>query len=428
MLLRQVTIIDPGGPHHGQTLDIRLQNGFLSQLAGGLEASEGEEVVELAGAYAAPGFFDIGAYLGDPGHEEREDYASLARQAAAGGYTQVAVLPNSNPPRQSVADISYLLRRNGEGPTDLLPLAALSHNLEGRDLTQMLELAAAGAPAFTDGAKRLVDGSLLKRALEYAKAGGAVVMLSPYDERLVPEGQIHEGAVSARLGLPGIPVMSETIALKQAVELLAYTEGKLLVHLLSSAAGVEVIRQAKAEGLDVKATVSALHLQFTVDELAAFDPNFKVLPPLREETDRQALIAGLKDGTIDAIVSNHVARHGEEKDLEFFYADFGAIGLQTTFQQCLTALEGILPLEAIVDKLSRGARSALYLPPLHLAGVADPDRRGRETPLVLFSTEGAITLTQGALLGKTVNSPLLGKELKGRILGVVNNGRYHPAE
>jgi dihydroorotase len=191
-------------------------------------------------------------------------------------------------------------------------------------------------------------------------------MISPYDEALVPEGQMHEGTISTRLGLRGIPVMSESIPLKRAMELLKYTEGKLIVHLLSSASGVREVRRAKAAGLNVLATVSAHHLQFTDEELATFDPSFKILPPLREEEDRQALIEGLKDGTIDAIVSNHVARHGEEKDLEFFYADFGALGLQTAFRQCLQSLKSSLSVEDIVAKFTNGPRLLLGESPLHL--------------------------------------------------------------
>ncbi|NJC26558.1 dihydroorotase [Neolewinella antarctica] len=422
MLLRQLTIIDAGSPYDGQTVDIRIQDGEIQDVARSLEPRSGEEEQSFEeGACVAPGFFDVGAYLGDPGHEEREDYASLVRQAAAGGYTSVAVLPNSDPPRQAVPDVAYLLRRNGTGPTDLLPLAAMSQDLAGKDLTQMLELQEAGALAFTDGAKKRISGSLLKRSLEYAKAGDCLVMICPYDETLAPEGQIHEGAISARLGLPGIPVMSETIALKQAIELVDYTEGTLIVHLLSSAAGVEEVRKAKATGLNVRATVSALHLQFTVEELAGFDPNFKIIPPLREEADREALIAGLADGTIDAIVTNHVARHGEEKDLEFFYADFGALALQTTFRQCLECLSGALSLTEIVGKLGAGPRTLLNQAPLHL-------RPRQKAELVIFSTDGNREFTKRDLLGKTENNPLLGHNLPGKIHGVVNNGKFHPAE
>ena len=421
MLFRSLKITDPNGPHNGKTLDLRVTDGLIAGLAPELKPEAGEEVIELAGAYAAPGFVDLGAYLGDPGHEEREDIESLRAAAAAGGYVAVAALPNTEPVRQSVADVAYLLRQNGEHPTDLLPLAALSKNLAGKDMVEMLDLNDAGALVFTDGPKRRVSGSLLKRTLEYSKVRDLAIMFSPYDEQLVPDGQIHEGAVSTRLGMRGIPDMSETIPLKRAMEVLDYTDGILIVHLLSTAAGVAEVRRAKASGMEVYATVSAHHLQFTVTELEGFDTNFKMLPPLREETDRQALIAGLKDGTIDAIVSNHCARHGEEKELEFPYADFGALGLQTAFRQALAALDGHLSVEEIAAKFSGPARLMLGFTP-------EPLAEGNKACLTLFTTKGNSEFTADQVKGKTRNSPLIGKYLPGKILGVVNNNRFLPGQ
>jgi len=242
-------------------------------------------------------------------------------------------------------------------------------------------------------------------------------MISPYDEALVPEGQIHEGEVSTRLGLRGIPRMSEVIPLKRAMEIQDYTGGRMVIHLLSTAASVAEVQRCKALGHDIFATVSAHHLQFTAEELAGFDPNFKMLPPLREEEDRQALIAGLKDGTIDAIVSNHVARHGEEKDLEFPYADFGALGLQTAFQQALQALDGQLTLAELCTKFNAAPGRLLSPEPRHL-------RPGAPARITLFTPEGSTKFTAAAIRGKTVNSPLIGKGLPGKILGIVGNGRF----
>lgn len=418
MLFRSLLITDPDGPHDGQTLDLRIRDGEITDIDAGIEAEDGEQVIELDGARVTPGFRDIGAYLGDPGHEEREDITSLRAAAAAGGYTSVVTLPNTDPVRQSVADVAYLLRQNGDHPVDLLPAVALSVDMAGKDMTGMLELHDAGAPIFTDGPKRRVSGSLLKRTLEYGRVKGSRVMVSPYNEHLVPEGQIHEGPVSTRLGLRGIPAMSETIPLKEALEIQAYTEGDLIIHLLSTAAGVEEVRRAKKTQNNVVATVSAHHLFFTVEELAGFDPNFKILPPLREESDRLALIEGVKDGTIDAIVSNHVARHGEEKDLEFPYADFGALGLQTAFRQALAVLK---------DHLSVGDITRLFnFAPTSLSGVSPRHlRAGARMPLTFFTTKGGSTFTVRDIAGKTANSPLIGRELPGKILGVANHGKFH---
>jgi len=421
MLLRSLKITDVGNALNGQTLDIRVKDDLIAEMAPKLEPEEGEEVINLKGAYSSPGFVDIGAYLGDPGHEEREDIASLRAAALAGGYVQVATLPNTDPVRQSVADIAYLLRQNGTHPVNLYPLAALSKDMKGKDMVSMLELCDAGTLIFTDGPKRRVSGSLLKRTLEYSLVRDLVIMVSPYDELLVPDGQIHEGPVSTRMGLRGIPTMSETIPLKRAMEILNYTDGLMVVHLLSTAEGVAEVRRAKDLGMDITATVSAHHLQFTVDELEGFDANFKMLPPLREATDREALIEGLKDGTIDCIVSNHVARHGEEKELEFPYADFGALGLQTAFRQALAALEGVLDIEEIARKFTHAPALLLGSPALHL-------RPGAPARMTIFTTTGSSEFTVGDLKGKTVNSPLIGKTLPGSIVGVVNYGKFYPAD
>jgi dihydroorotase len=421
MLLRSLKITDAGNALNGQTLDIRVNDNLITEMAPNLTPEKEEEVIDFEGANCSPGFVDIGAYLGDPGHEEREDIASLRASALAGGYVQVATLPNTDPIRQSVADIAYLLRQNGNHPVDLYPLAALSKDMDGKDMVPMLELCDAGTLIFTDGPKRRVSGSLLKRSLEYSKVRDLVVMISPYDEQLVPDGQIHEGPVSTQMGLRGIPTMSETIPLKRAMEILNYTDGLMVVHLLSTAEGVAEVRRAKDLGMDITATVSAHHLQFTVDELEGFDANFKMLPPLREATDREALIEGLKDGTIDCIVSNHVARHGEEKELEFPYADFGALGLQTAFRQALAALQDSLSIEDIVRKFTHSPALLLGSPALHL-------RPGAPARMTIFKTDGSSEFVAGQLKGKTVNSPLIGKSLPGSIVGVVNYGQYHSAE
>jgi dihydroorotase len=416
MLFRSLKITDLNSPFNGQTLDLRIEGEKLTAIGADLALHKDEEEIFLPGGHVAPGFVDLGAYLGDPGHEEREDIVSLRAAALAGGYVSVATLPDTDPVRQSVADVAYLLRHNGDHPVDLLPLVALSRNMAGKDMVEMLDLNDAGALAFTDGPERQVSGSLLKRTLEYAKVRQLTVMISPYDEALVADGQIHEGSVSTRLGLPGIPTMSETIPLKQAMEIQAYTLGRLIVHLLSSAEGVAEVRRAKAAGHKIWATVSAHHLTFTVEALSGFDTNFKMLPPLREESDRLALIKGLKDGTIDAIVSNHNARHGEEKDLEFPYADFGALGLQTAFRQALAALDGQLSLAEIVGKFTDfGGRDAAGDTTIQEGGLAR---------LTIFRTGGSSEFVAADIKGKTVNSPLVGRELPGSILGLVNYGKF----
>ncbi|THH42058.1 dihydroorotase [Neolewinella litorea] len=417
MLLRSVLITDPASPHHGNTRDLRITGGVIRAIAEALEPEGDEEVVAYPDARVSPGFVDIGAYLGDPGHEEREDIASLTASARAGGYVAVAVLPNTEPVRQTVADMTYLRSHNRDGAVDLLPLAALSRDTAGRDLTEMMELDAAGALAFTDGPGRNTSGSLLKRALEYTRTFGGVILESAYDPELAEEGQMHEGAVSVQLGLRGIPTMCETIPLRRNLSILEYTGGRMITHLLSSADGLELLREfgIGTNGL-AGCTVGAHHLTFTDADLAAFDPNFKVLPPLRSEEDREALRQGVADGSIAAIVSHHRARHREEKDLEFSYATFGALGLETAFRQQLRWADDEAKLSAVIAALTAGPRRLLGLEPLHID-------TGAPARLTLYTISGESTFTAADLPGKTTNHPLLGQSLPGRILGTVNHDR-----
>lgn len=417
MLFRSLTVIDPASSVHGITVDLRIVDGLITELSERLTTDEGEEIFEFTAASVSPGFVDIGAYLGDPGHEEREDIDSLIASASAGGYVAVAVLPNTEPVRQSIADMRYLAPRNGSGAVDLLGLAALSKDTAGKDLTQMMELSTAGALAFTDGPNNSATASLLKRGLEYALAFGGTIIDTPYDGELSEDGQIHEGEVSVRLGLPGIPAMCETIPLRRNLTLTRYTEGKLIVHLLSSGESLDLIKEFRTAGGKLSgSTVSAHHLTFSDRDLLDFDPNFKLLPPLRASSDRDALRAGILDGSIDAIVSHHRARHREEKDLEFTYSAFGARGLETAFRQLLTWGRDRDSLAKIISALTAGPRQLLGLPRVTVAA-------GQKAQLTIYTTTGKSEITAGDLKGKTLNSPLLGKELPGRILATFNNGR-----
>lgn len=417
MLLRSVLITDPASPHHGLTRDVRIENGRIAEI--GEDLGEGAQVPSFhaAGARLSPGFVDLGAYLGDPGHEEREDIASLVASARAGGYVAVAVLPNTDPVRQTVTDMAYLRARSADAAVQLLPLAALSRDAAGKDLTGMMELADAGALAFTDGPAAPAGGSLLKRALEYANGFGGTIVDTPFDPELAEDGQMHEGRQSVELGLRGIPEMCETIPLRRALSIRAYTRGRLVIHLLSTAEAVGLIREHGLSPAGLRGcTVSAHHLSFTDAELSGFDPSFKILPPLREAADREALRAGLLDGTITAIVSHHRARHGEEKDLEFSYAAFGALGLETAFLQQLEWAREDAELDRVVTAFTAGPRALLGLDEVIV-------REGMPAELTLFTTDGTRVFGPGDLRGKTRNHPLLGRQLRGRILGTVHNDR-----
>ncbi|NJO86826.1 MAG: dihydroorotase, partial [Lewinella sp.] len=353
-LLKNIRIADLGGPYNGQQLDMSIAEGYVEALGTNLEPRQGATLIDLGGCYVSPGFIDIGPFLGDPGYEDREDMASLAAAAQRGGYVAVAPLPNTQPLRHDKSGVHYLLEASRNLPVQMLPLGAISRNAAGQDITEMLDLHSAGAVAFTDGLVPVAAAGLLMRALNYVKAFKGTIINQPFDFSLAPGGQIHEGYQSTVLGLRGITALSETLMVNRDLELLAYTESRLLLHLLSCAESLPLLVRAKAGGQSVFASVSAHHLQFTVDQLADFNPHFKLLPPLREECDRQALVDAVVAGSIDCIVSHHQAHQPEAKNLEFTYADFGSRGLETCFAQAATALAGRLDPAGLAARFSHG--------------------------------------------------------------------------
>lgn len=414
-LFKQVLVTDLQSDFNGQLVDIRTEDGRITAIGQQLEARPDEVVHQMEGVRISPGFLDIGPYLGDPGHEEREDLESLALAARRGGYTSVAPLPDANPVRHDKSGISFLTKNAHGLGINILPLGAVSQDLAGKDITEMMDMQRAGAVAFTDAPKSIEAAGLMSRALHYVKAFDGLVINTPYDRSLSPNGQLHEGEVSTRLGLPGIPAISEQLMLHRDLELLAYADSRLLVHLLSSRQGVEMVKSARERGLRLTASVAMLNLQFTDQIMSEFDPNYKVLPPLRQATDREALVQGLKDGTIDCIVSNHQAHEPEQKALEFAHTDFGATALQSCLAQAITTLEGALEVDKISALFSHGPRQALGLPVQSLM---------EEMPaeFTFFQTEQKKVFQQHPDTQKGRNNGMVGQELKGGPVATFQGG------
>lgn len=414
-LIKQVTVVDPASSLHRKTVDLLVQDGVLHQ-AGPAEARQADRVVEEEGLMVSPGWLDVGAYVGDPGMEHREDLHSLREAAAAGGFSTVAIWPNTLPPIESKADVHYVLRQNAGKAVEVLPIAALSAKCEGKTLTEMIDVHTAGAIAFSDGLSPLQDGGLFLRALQYATLFDGLILNAPLDLNVAAGGQMHEGVMSTSLGLRGLPSLAEELMVHRDLEILAYTNGRLHLHGISAAGSVEQIRAAKKQGLRVTASVPVLNLVFTDEALHQFDSNFKVQPPLREESDRQALLKALADGTIDFIYSNHAPLDTEAKDLEFPYAEFGAIGLETTFALCRTYLADALPLDQLIAWLSIHPRRVLGLEQAVI-------EEGAPANLTLFHPEKEWVYDERSIRSKSRNSPLLGQKLKGKPFGVVRGGQ-----
>ncbi len=416
-LFRAVKIVSPTSAHHGQVQDILVDQGQIKAIGSSLEAADAE-VIELADAHVSSGWVDLEAEGGDPGLEHREDSQSLLLAAAAGGYTHIGVRPKAEPPIHDKSGVHYLLQQANTSVSALLPIGAISRNLKGEDITEMLDMKQAGAIAFSDGSKSVQLAGLMLRALQYAKSLDGRVMNQPLEKSIAGSGQMHEGPMSTRLGMRGIPALAEQMMIERDLNLLAYTESRLHISHVSTAAGVESIRQAKANGLAVTASVAALNLLLTADDLGQFDSHFKVLPPLRAESDRQALIAGLKDGTIDCIASNHCPRELERKLLEFAYADFGAATLSTAFSAARTGIESALTEEDLIEKFTAGPRKVFGLP-------AHKIEEGANADLTFYQYDSSWVPTSADIRSKSANSPLIDRKLMGRPLAVLRGDRLH---
>ncbi len=413
-LIKNATVIDPNSSYNGKSVDILINKGKIKEI--GKKISH-KTAKPIAGdqLQVSPGWLDIGAQIGEPGFEHREDLQSVSAAAANGGYTALACFPNTNPAIHSKSEVSFL--KNHSELVNFYPIGAISRNCEGQDLAEIYDMANNGAVAFSDGAKSIASAGLMKRGLHYLKGINGLLINHPHDVSLGKGGQLHEGEISTKLGMKGIPSLSEVLMLKRDLDLLEYTDSKLHVHNVSTAESVKLIKAAKAKGLKVSASVSIMNLIFDHTDLETFNANFKILPPLREKSTTKALWKGVQDGTIDLINSNHVPLEIEAKKLEFAYADFGTIGLETVYALLNTHFGDKLSVDQLIQLLAIAPRKILGLdiPKIEAESVAN---------LTIFEPNKTWTLSTKNIRSKSKNTPLLGKEFKGKIRGVIN-GVYH---
>ncbi|MBK8564790.1 MAG: dihydroorotase [Saprospiraceae bacterium] len=415
LLIKNATLVWPGSKHDGSVADILIKNGKIDAIGSGL-TDNGATVFEAKGTCVSPGWLDLGTWVGDPGMEHREDFTSVEKAALAGGYAAIAVLPNTHPALHSKSEIQYVRSRSAASMVDFLPIGAVSQDCSGKDITEMYDMQAAGALAFSDGKKAVYDSGLMLRALQYVRPFGGVILNRPHDRTLAPSGQMHEGVMSTSLGMKGVPALAEELMLRRDIYLVEYTGSRLHVLNISTAGSVELVREAKARGLQVTASVAAMNLACDDHLLSEFDPNFKVMPPIRELSDMEALRAGLADGTIDCITSNHTPLDPEAKNLEFPFADFGAIGLETAFGLSWMHLYNSLTISQMVEKLA--------VAPRKLLGLAEPKLGpGEPACLTIFNPNSEWTFTQKDIQSRSKNTPFVGWRLKGKVLGVVNKGK-----
>lgn len=420
LLIRGGRVVDPARGVDA-VLDVLVEDGVIVKVGERLAPGRFAETLDAEGLVVAPGFVDLHAHLREPGREHEETIASGTRAAAAGGFTTVCALPDTDPVVDDAAAAAFVVRRIREtAVVRVHPYGALSRGRKGVELAEIGSMKHEGIVALSDSPRAVANGNLVRRALEYASMFDLPVVVHAEDSALLAGGVFHEGWQATRLGLAGMPAVAETSAIFRDGSLSALTRARLHVAQVSARASVATLRSFKAAGAPVSASVTPHHLVLTDEDAvrSAYDTRFKMSPPLREAADRETLIEGLLDGTIDAISTGHTPNHEDELALEFADAPFGAIGFETALPVLLDALvaTGRVPLVRLVDALSAAPARLLGLPGGTLAEGAPAD-------LVLFSTSAPTVFVPDQILSKCRNTPFLGKTFQGAVVVTFVGGR-----
>ncbi|MEW4924074.1 dihydroorotase [Algibacter sp. 2305UL17-15] len=409
ILIKSATILDSKSDFHNTTQDILVENGLISKIGSHLKNPKKYREIAFENLHVSQGWFDSSVSFGEPGFEERETIENGIKTAALSGFTSVALNPNTNPVIDTSSDVAFVKSKALNKAVDALPIGALTQGSKGEDLAELFDMKNAGAIAFYDYKKPISNPNMLKIALQYASNFGGLVCSFPQENRISGSGVMNENITSTSLGLKGNPALAEELQIARDLFLLEYTEGKLHIPTISTAKGVQLIREAKQKKLDVSCSVAIHNLYFTDENLTDFETNFKVKPPLRTQNDIDALIEGLKDGTIDMVTSDHNPLDIELKKIEFDHADYGTIGLESAFG----ALQSRFTLKKTIEILTNGkTRFGLEQTPINI---------GNKLNITLFNPNSKYTFSKEHIVSKSQNAIFNGETLKGTTYGVIAN-------
>jgi len=415
--IRKARVIDPQSAFHDKVVDLLIEDGIIKNIAASIN-SKAEKVIEAKGLCVSPGWVDVFADYREPGFEHKETIHSGLEAAAAGGFTDVLLAPNTLPALSTKSIIQFVLQKANGNVVGLHPIGAATQNTDGKDLAEMLDMRANGAVAFSDGWKPVQQANLMLKALEYVKAFHGTLIQIPVDASLASGGLMNEGIVSTGLGMAGIPALAESIMVHRDIELLRYTGSKLHITGVSTTESLEMIRKAKTEGLAITCSVTPYHLALTDESLTGYDSAFKVSPPLRTEADRMALIAGLNDGTIDCIATHHRPHEWDAKAKEFEYASDGMAVQENAFNILWDTLKEYISIERLVE--------AMTIMPRVIFGLETQEiTKGHKAVMTIFTTSGNNTLAKKEVRSASHNNPFIGKKLGGKVLGIINNDQFH---
>ena len=410
-LIKNVKLIDVSSPYNGKSVDIFIQNGIIQKIDISIN-EKADLVIEEDDLHVSIGWCDIFSDFADPGFEYRETITSGTQAAAKGGYTDVCIVPNTQPALDQKATVEYVLHKSKGLAVNVHPLGAISPNCEGKALAELYDMQLSGAVAFTDGWHPLQATGILVKALQYIKSFNGLIIQIPDDKSIQPSGLMHEGIVSTQMGFLARPSLSEDIAINTNVQLSEYANSKIHLTGISSKKGIERIREQKQQGATVSCSVTPYHIWFTDEDLRAYDTNLKVFPVIRTQLDKQALVAAILDGTVDCMASHHRPQHTDNKELEFEYAKNGMIGLQTTYAVLNTVLANHP--QKCVDLLAINPRKIIGLPIPKI-------QAGEPACLTLFQPNKKWKFTKQENASISNNSAFFEIEFTGKPLGIINN-------
>lgn len=414
ILIKQAHIISSISPHHHQLQDILIENGIIKTIASNIDA-KADSIISKENLHVSLGWMDVFAFFGEPGYEYRETLVSGTTAAAAGGFTDVMMLPNTLPVVSTHSQIAHVNNQSNALPVTIHPIGSITKNAEGKELAEMYDMNNAGAIAFSDGTNSIQQPGMMLKALQYVTAVNGTIIQLPDDKSVAAYGLMNEGITSTQLGLPGKPAIAEELMIARDIELLRYTNSKLHITGVSTKKGIDLINAAKKEGLNITCSITPYHCLLCDEDLAGYDANMKLNPPLRTKTDMLALQEALINGYVDCIASHHLPQHSDDKQCEFEYAKNGMETLEIVFGTINSFHKNM---DALIEMLTIAPRKIFDIQAINF-------EEGQPACLTLFTPGTGFTFTDDMIVSKSHNNAFVGRQLKGKVIGIINKNKIH---